>query len=83
MNLSVKQKQTHRCRNRLLVAKGHGGGGGTGWEFEVSRCRFLHLEWIRSKVPLCSTKNCILSVVNYDGKEHIYTIQIHAIVLYS
>ena len=31
MNLSVKQKQTHRCRNRLLVAKGHGGGGGTGW----------------------------------------------------
>ena len=45
MNLSTKQKQTHRhrgqtCGCQVVV------GGGIGWEFGVGRCKLLHLEWI-------------------------------------
>ena len=25
-------------------------GGGTEWEFEVSRCKLLHIEWVNSEV---------------------------------
>ena len=42
MNLSTKQKQTHR----LVVAKGEERGNGMDREFEVGRCKLFHLEWI-------------------------------------
>ena len=32
--------------NRLVVDKGEGGGSGMAWEFGVSKCKLLHLEWI-------------------------------------
>ena len=46
MNLSTKQKQKE---NRLVVAKGEGGEG-IEWEFGISRCKLLYIEWINNKV---------------------------------
>ena len=46
MNLSTKQKQTHRHREGLVVAKWEAGGG-----MEFSRGKLLHAEWINNKVP--------------------------------
>ena len=61
MNLSTEKKQT-------LVHGEHGfqvGGGGSGmdWEFAVSRCKVLHLEWISKEILLYSTGNYIQSLV--------------------
>ena len=54
-NESMKQKQTQRRRERLVVAKGGGGWGGIGWEIGVSRCKLLHTGWINKKILLHST----------------------------
>ena len=43
--------------SRLAVAKGREGGEGMGWEFGISRCKLLSIEWMNSKVLLCSTGN--------------------------
>ena len=41
------------------------------WEFGVSRCKLLHLEWINSKVLLHSTGNYIqYPVINHTRKEY-------------
>ena len=37
-------------QNRLVVAKEEGTGSGMDWEFEVGRCKLLHLEWISNEV---------------------------------
>ena len=47
MNLSMKQKQTHR----LVVARGKGMWGGMGWEFGTSRCKLVHIGWINQPGP--------------------------------
>ena len=39
--------------NRLLVANEE--GGGKDWEFGVSRCKLLYIEWINNKDLLYST----------------------------
>ena len=73
MNLSTKQKQTHRHRNQT---NGCQGGGGRRremmyWGFGVGRCKLLHLEWINNKVLLYSTGNYIQSPeINHNGKEY-------------
>ena len=41
------------------------------WEFGVSRCKLLHLEWINNKVLLYSTGNYTqFPGIYHDGKEH-------------
>ena len=41
------------------------------WEFGISRCKFLYIEWINSNVQLYSTGNYIQCLVkNYNGKEY-------------
>ena len=41
------------------------------WEFEVGKCKLLHLERINNKVLLYSTGNYIQSPgINHNGKEH-------------
>ena len=41
------------------------------WEFGVSRCKLLHLEWINYKVLLYSMGNYIQSPgINHNGKEY-------------
>ena len=39
----------HFIENKLVVAKGQGGGGGMDWEFGISRCKLLYIEWINNK----------------------------------
>ena len=71
MNLSMKQKQNHDIEIRLVGAKRVGGGRRMDWEFGVSRCKLLPLEWINSKVLLYSKGNYIYPVINHNGKEYL------------
>ena len=41
------------------------------WEFEVSRCKLLHIEWMDDKVLLYSPGNYIQCPgINHNGKEY-------------
>ena len=69
MNLSMKQKQTHRHREQTCGCQGGGVGGGMDWEFGISRCKLLYIERISNKVQLCSTGNYIqYPMVKHNGK---------------
>ena len=72
INLSMKQKQTHRHRDQTCGCQGGGEvGGGMNWEFGVSRCKLLHIEWINNKVLLYNTGNYIqYPGINHNGKEY-------------
>ena len=49
---------------------GRGGGGGIDWEFGISRCKLLYIEWINNKVLLYSPGNYLqYRVINHNGKE--------------
>ena len=41
MNLSTKQKQTHRHREQTCGCQGGVDGGGMDWKFEISRGKLL------------------------------------------
>ena len=57
--------------NRLVVAKGEEVGREMEWEIEISRCKLLHTEWIKTKVPLYSTENYFqYPMINHSGKEY-------------
>ena len=61
--------------NRCVAAEGI--GGGMDWEFEISRCKLVYIEWINNNILLYSTGNYIqYPVINHNGKE--YEKQIHA-----
>jgi len=69
MNLSTKQ--THRQKGRLAVVKGMWWEG-MDWEFGISRCELLHLEWMDNKALLYSTGNYIQNTgINHNGKESL------------
>ena len=71
MNLSMKQKQTHRHREQTCSCQSRGCGGGMDWEFGVSRCQLLYIEWVNNNVLLYSTGNYIqYPVINHNGKEY-------------
>ena len=54
-----------------MVTKVEGVGGGMDWEFGVSRCKLLYIEWVNNKVLLYSTGNYIqYPVINCNGKEY-------------
>ena len=41
------------------------------WEFGISSCKRLYIEWINNKVLLYSTGNYIqYPVINHNGKEY-------------
>ena len=45
------------------------GWEGMDWEFEISRCKLLYIEWINSKVLLYNTENYIqYSIINHNEK---------------
>ena len=50
-----------------MAASGEGAGIGMGWEFGVSRCNLLHLEWVDNEGLLYITGNCVQSL----GIEHV------------
>ena len=67
INLSAKQKQTHRHREETRGCR----GGGMDWESGTSRCKLLHTEWVNNKVLLYSPGNFIqYPVINHNGKEY-------------
>ena len=56
-----------------MVAKGEDGGR-MDWEFGISRCKLVYLEWINNNVLLYRTGNYIqYPVINHNGKEYIHT----------
>ena len=68
MNLTIRQKQTHRHREQTCGGQEEGEGG-MDREFGDSRCKLLHLEWI-SKILPYSTGSYIPSPgINQHGKE--------------
>ena len=63
MNPSTEQKQTD-IENRLPRRD-----SGMDWEFGVSRCKLLHLEWISNGVLLYSTGDYIQCLgIDHDGR---------------
>ena len=42
--ISMKQKQTHRCREQMCGCQGAGERGGMDWEFGISRYKLLYIE---------------------------------------
>ena len=49
------------------------GGRGLDWEFGISRCKLVYVEWRNSKVLLYSTGNYIqYPEISHNGKEYIY-----------
>ena len=59
MNPFTEEKQTHRHGEQTCGCQSRRGGTGRTWEFGISRCKFLHLEWISDEVLLYSTGNYI------------------------
>ena len=62
MNLSTKQRQTHRRGEQTCVCQagvGWGGGGGMDWEFRISRCKLLYRARVSNKVLSNRTQNQI------------------------
>ena len=55
--------------NRLVVAKGDWGGTGMDWEFGVSRCKLIHLEWINNK-SYCIAQKIISNLLGYAMMEN-------------
>ena len=54
-----------------MVAKEGGGGGRLDWEFRISRCKLLYIEWISNKV-LLQSPGCYSQypVINHNEKEY-------------
>ena len=67
MNLSTKQKWTHRHREQTGGCQGgRGWKGEMDWEFGVSRCKLVYIGWINNKMLLYSTGNYIhYSIMTY------------------
>ena len=69
MNLSMKQTHRHREQTRDCQG-GRALGGGMGWEFGISRCKLLYIEWVENKILFYSTGNYVqYPVRKHNGKE--------------
>ena len=66
-HLSTQQKQTHRHGEQTCACQGEGEreGSGIDREFDIGRCKLLHLEWISNEVLLYSNRK--LCAVSWDG----------------
>ena len=72
-----EQKQTQRHREQTSGCQGRGKLGVVDWEFEVSRCKLLHIDWMDNKVLLYSTGNYIQCPgINHTGKEYFLKMSI-------
>ena len=55
----------------MVASRGRDSVGKKDWEFWISRCIQLHIEWINKKVLQYSTENCIqYLIISYNGKEY-------------
>ena len=65
MNLYTKQKQTadsQTQRTELWLSRGSVLGGGMGWEFGISICKLLYMEWINNK-SYCIAQGTIFTIL--------------------
>ena len=69
------------CRHRGQTCGCQGGGrvrGRMDWEFGVSRCKLLYIEWINNRVLLYSTGNYIqYPVIKHNGKEYLKSMYMY------
>ena len=71
MNLFTEKKQTHVHGEQTCGCQEGGRGSGRDWQFGVSTCKLLHLEWISYEVLLYSTGKYIQSLgIDHNGKEY-------------
>ena len=68
MNLSTKQKQTPRHREQSCGCQEGGAEGRMKWEFGVSGCKLVYIEWIKNKVL---SKAMVFPVVMYGCESWI------------
>ena len=67
----LQNRNRLRHREQTCGCQEGGGGSGKDWEFVVSRCKVLHLEWMNDDVLLYSTGNYIQSSgADYDGEDY-------------
>ena len=59
MNLSTEKKQAHGHGEQTCGCQGGRRRSGMDWEFGVSRCKLLHLQWVDNEILLYSTGNYI------------------------
>ena len=75
MNLSMKQKQTHRHGGQTCGCQEVGVRLRMEWEAGVHRCKLHSAEWLNNKVLLHSTGKYIqYPVINHNGKEYKKTV---------
>jgi len=55
VNLSIEKKKTHGLGEQTCGFQEGGGGILMDWEFGISRCKLLHLEWISNEILLYRT----------------------------
>ena len=73
MEISKKQKQTHRYREQICDFQEGGWWRRKGLDFEIIRCKLLYIEWINIKVLLYSTGSYFqYPMINHNGKEYAY-----------
>ena len=70
MNLSMKQKQTHRNGKQICGCQEE---EEMGREFGISRCKLLYIGWINNKVQQHNTENYIKYTVMNHNENYIYT----------
>ena len=66
-NEPIYKTNNQKHRKQTCGCQGGGEGSGMDWEFAVSSCKVLHLEWISNKVLLYSTGNYMLGI-DHDGR---------------
>ena len=71
MSPSTEQKQAHGHKEQTSGCQGGGGRSGMDLDFEVSRCKLLHVEWISNEVRLYGTGNSMQSLgIDHDGRQY-------------
>ena len=50
--ISTEKKQTHGHGEQTHGCQEEKGGKEMDWEFGISRCKLLHMEWVSNEIPL-------------------------------
>ena len=83
MNLSVKQKQTHRHKKQTCGCQRGGGWGREGLGLGLADASYLYVEWI-NKVLLYSTGNYLqYSRISHNGNYEKESVYMHTYITES
>ena len=65
----LQNRNNHGHREQTCGCQAGGRVNGMDWEFGVSRCKLLHLKWIRNEVLLYTAQGTIsIIVMEHDGR---------------